>query len=120
MTIKQLIKEIEERGRKLTKGLESEVIIGHTYSEGNISINTAFIYLHEEKLYVVSSYYHYFVKYEFDGVWTITPPFLNVRDAIDWIDGNNLKEFGLWRDQNGKAELLFCSDYEDWTEYKNG
>jgi hypothetical protein len=112
MTIKQLIKEIKERGQKLPNGLESDVIIAHTVGEANININTAFVYIHDEKLFIVSSDYYYFVKYTIDGKLYETPPFLNGRDAMDWVEENKPKYFALWRSENGKDQLLSKFDEE--------
>ena len=113
MTIKQLIKEIKERGEKLPNGLESDVIIGHTAGEAHVNINTAFIYIHDEKLFIVSSDYYYFVKCTINGTFLTTPPFLNGRDAIDWIEENNITNFTLWRSEHGKDQLL--SNFDEYT-----
>ena len=112
MNIKELIKTLTQLSDQFPNGLSTRVKIGNTYGEGNFTFGETFMLRNENDLCLINSYYHYIVKYTQNGIDYESEPILNKQKIEPFLKENNIKDYAIWRTENGKPELQYCTAYD--------
>ena len=113
MSINELIEQLKQLSEQFPDKLNAKVKIGNTYGEDNFTFGETFMLRDKDDLCIINSYYHYTVKYNQNGKIRKSEPILNKRKIKQFLKENNIKEYAIWRTQNGKPELEYCTTYED-------
>ena len=110
MELKRFIEMLNEFAEVLPNKLNTKIKIGNTFGEGNLTFGEVFYRYDNEHLCIINSYYHYQLKYD-KNKKEEHEIFLERERIEDFVKENSIKDYAIWRVQNGKPELEYCTGY---------
>lgn len=106
MNIKEFIEKLECVADGMPKGMDTEVFMANMYGKENLKYGTGFFEGDEKGLVLISSYYHYILKYTEQGEHKETDPILFIEDIYSFINSEGITDFCVWEVTNGVGRII--------------
>jgi hypothetical protein len=106
MNIKEFIEILEDFAEDAPKGMDTEVWVANMYGKENLTYGNGFYELTDDELVIISSYYHYKVKYNQQGEHKETEPILRIDDVYSFINGEDINDYAIWEITNGVGRII--------------
>ena len=102
-TIKEFIVSLLEMSKNVPDGIETPIRIGHFEGEYNLCCGHVFKIHSDNILNLISSYYYYEIKTESAEE---NERFPTIKHVFDYVEDCNIKNFSVWKIENGVSDLL--------------